>query len=150
MLVIQLAKLFHRRWKLRGFDFPLCRSALGRVQNKLQFVRLVNRHGTAPRSHGLKGQRATFLLAVPRLAKRCLWLATAMPGQDPRLVKRAVCSALRTAMRLMIAMLSSDRRCTPSGNFSVIAVSFFELLFHLSWLSRTVSIRVFAVIGRVP
>ena len=51
-----------------------------------------------------------------------------MPGQDPRLVKRAVCSALRTAMRLMIAMLSSDRRCTPSGSFSVIVVSIFELV----------------------
>ena len=80
MLVIQFAKLFHRRRKLRGLDFPLCRSALGGVQDKLEFVRLlVNRHGTAPRSHGLKGQRATFLLAVPRLAKRCLGLAIAMP-----------------------------------------------------------------------
>jgi len=64
MLVIQFAKLFHRGRKLRGLDFSLCRSALGGVANKLQFVGLVDRHGTAPRSHGLKGQRATFLLAV--------------------------------------------------------------------------------------
>ena len=64
MLVIQFAKLFHRSRKLRGLDFPLCRSALGGVQTNFSSVRLVNRHGTAPCSHGLKGQRATFLLAV--------------------------------------------------------------------------------------
>ena len=64
MLVIQFAKLLHRRRKLRSLDFPSFRPALGGVQNKLEFVRLVNRHGTAPRSHGLKGQRATFLLRV--------------------------------------------------------------------------------------
>jgi len=137
MLVIQFAKLLDRSRKLRSFDFPSCRPALGGVQDKLHFVRLVNRHGTAPCSHGLKGQRATFLLAVLRLA-------IAMPGQEPRLVKRAVCSALRSAMRLITAMLSSERRCTPSGSFSIIVISI------LSWLSRTVSIRVFAVIGRVP
>ena len=137
MLVIQFAKLFHRSRKLRGLDFSFGRPALGGVANKLQFVGLVDRHGTAPRSHGLKGQRATFLLAVLRLA-------VAMPGQDPRFVMRAVCSALRSAMRFMIAMLSSERRCTPSGRFSIIVISI------LSWSSRTVSIRVFAVIGRVP
>jgi hypothetical protein len=64
MLVIQFAKLFHRSRKFRGLDFPFFRSALGGVANKLYFVSLVNRHGTAPCSHGLKGQRATFLLAV--------------------------------------------------------------------------------------
>ena len=106
MLVIQFAKLFHRGRKLRGLDFSLCRSALGGVANKLQFVGLVDRHGTAPRSHGLKGQRATFLLAVPGLA-------IAMPGQDPRLVKRAVCSALRSAILFIVAALSSERRCAP-------------------------------------
>src|SRR5690349_15417620 len=106
MLVIQFAKLFHGGRKLRGLDFPLRGSALGGVANKLEFVRLVNRHGTAPRSHGLKGQRATFLLAVLRLA-------IAMPGQDPRFVLRAVCSALRSAMRVVIAMPSSGRRRTP-------------------------------------
>src|SRR5262249_43220930 len=116
MLVIQFAKLLHRRRKLRGLDFPSRRPALGGVQDKLQFVRLVNRHGTAPCSHGLKGQRATFLLAVLRLAM-------AMPDQDPRLVKRAVCSAMRSAMRFIIAMLSSERRCTPSGSFSIIVIS---------------------------
>src|SRR5215475_3061833 len=104
MLVIQFAKLFHRSRKLRGLDFAFGCSALGGVANKLEFVlefvRLVNRHGTAPCSHGLKGQRATFLLAVLRLA-------IAMPGQDPRLVKRAVCSASRSAMRCIIAALSS-------------------------------------------
>lgn len=98
MLVIQLAKLLDRRRKLRGLDFPLRRPALSGVANKLEFVRLVNRHGTAPRSHGLKGQRATFLLAVLRLA-------IAMPRQDPRFVKRAVCSAMRSAMRFIIATL---------------------------------------------
>lgn len=139
MLVIQFAKLLDRSRKLRGLDFPSLRSALGGVQDKLQFVRLVDRHGTAPRSHGLKGQRATFLLAVLRLAM-------AMPGQDLRLVKRADCSALRSAMRCIIAMLSSDRRCTPSGRFSLIVIS----IEVGCWLSRTVSIRVFAVIGRVP
>ena len=116
MLVIQFAKLLHRRWKLRGLDFAFGRPALGGVQNKLEFVRLVNRHGTAPCSHGLKGQRATFLLAVLRLA-------IAMPSQDPRFVKRAVCSAMRSAMRFIIATLSSEKRCTPSGRFSIIVIS---------------------------
>ena len=116
MLVIQFAKLFHRSRKLRSLDFPLCRPALGGVTNKLQFVGLVDRHGTAPRSHGLKGQRATFLLAVLRLA-------IAMPGQDPRFVLRAVRSALRSAMRVIIAVLSSERRCTPSGSFLIIVIS---------------------------
>src|SRR5215475_5768895 len=115
MLVIQLAKLFDRGRELRSVDFTSRRSALGGVQDKLQFVRLVNRHGTAPCSHGLKGQRATFLLAVLRLA-------IAMPCQDPRLVKRAVCSALRSAVHLIIAMLSPERRCTPLGSFSVIVI----------------------------
>jgi hypothetical protein len=100
MLVIQLAKLFHRGRKLRGLDFSLCRSALGGVANKLQFVGLVDRHGTAPRSHGLKGQRATFLLAV-------LWLAIAMPqardsdawsgsafGEARRLLGTPLCNSL--------------------------------------------------------
>src|ERR1700760_2510451 len=126
MLVIQFAKLLHRSRKLRSLDFPSFRSALGGVQDKLEFVRLVNRHGTAPCSHGLKGQRATFLLAVLRLAM-------AMPGQDPRFV-------MRSAMRLIIATRSSERRCTPSGPFSIIVISISD------WLSRTVSIRVFAVI----
>src|ERR1700758_1380285 len=96
MLVIQFAKLLDRSRKLRSLDFSSRRPALGGVQDKLHFVRLVNRHGTAPCSHGLKGQRATFLLAVLRLA-------IAMPGQDPRFVKRAVRSAMRSAMRLIIA-----------------------------------------------
>jgi hypothetical protein len=116
MLVIQFAKLFHRGRKLRGFDFPFCRPALGGVANKLQFVGLVDRHGTAPRSHGLKGQRATFLLAVLRLAM-------AMPGQDLRFVMRAVCSALQSAMLFSIATLSPERRCTPSNSFSIIVIS---------------------------
>lgn len=73
MLVIQFAKLLDRSRKLRSLDFPLRRPALGGVANKLQFVRLVDRHGTAPRSHGLKGQRATFLLAVLRLAITIAW-----------------------------------------------------------------------------
>ena len=131
MLVIQFAKLLHRRRKLRGLDFPLRRPALGGVANKLEFVRLVNRHGTAPRSHGLKGQRATFLLAVPGLATAmpqaresdASGSRPAMPRQDPRLVKHVVCSALRSAMRFTIAVLSSERRCTPSGSFSIIVIS---------------------------
>src|ERR1700685_4127947 len=120
MLVIQFAKLFHRSRKLRGFDFPFCRAALGGVANKLQFVGLVDRHGTAPHSHGLKGQRATFLLAVLRLAIAMPRLAIAMPGQDLRFVKRAVCSAFCSAILFSIAMLSLERRRTPSNSFSII------------------------------
>jgi hypothetical protein len=100
MLVIQFAKLLDRRRKLRSLDFPSFRPALGGVQDKLEFVRLVNRHGTAPCSHGLKGQRATFLLAV-------LWLAIAMPqardsdawsgsafGEARRLLGTPLCNSL--------------------------------------------------------
>ena len=136
MLVIQFAKFLDRSRELRGFDFAFFRSALGGVANKLQFVGLVDRHGTAPRSHGLKGQRATFLLAVLRLA-------IAMPYQDPRLVKRAVCSALRSAILFIVAMLSSERRCTPSGSFSFIVIS-------VDWSPRLVTIQLSALIGRVP
>ena len=82
-IMLQVAKLFQSGWKLRGLYLPSRRSALRRVADKLDFVRLVNRHGTAPCSHGLKGQRATFLLAVLRLA-------IAMPSQDPRFTMRAV------------------------------------------------------------
>ena len=88
MLVIQLAKLLERPRKLRGLDFPLRRPALGGVANKLEFVRLVNRHGTAPRSHGLKGQRATFLLAV-----LTAWSGPAF-GKARRLFRTAFCNAL--------------------------------------------------------
>src|ERR1700730_10940257 len=93
MLVIQFGKLFHRSRKLRGLDFSLCRSALGGVANKLQFVGLVDRHGTAPRSHGLKGQRATFLLAVLRLAIAMPWSGPAF-GEARRLLGTPLCNSL--------------------------------------------------------
>jgi hypothetical protein len=93
MLVIQFAKLLDRGRELRSLDFPSLRSALGGVQDKLQFVRLVDRHGTAPRSHGLKGQRATFLLAVIRLAGSDAWSGPAF-GKARCLLGAAFCNAL--------------------------------------------------------